>query len=124
LPNHHPVPENRMRCTSCHDVHGDATRVRSQALTETRCVECHVRYRGPFVFAHQAGRREGCIACHVPHGSSNKRMLQQANTQQNCIACHGDFPSFHDQTRGAVFTDCTRCHTEVHGSNHGRFLFR
>ena len=24
----------------------------------------------------------------------------------------------------AVFTDCMHCHTEVHGSNHSRFLFR
>jgi DmsE family decaheme c-type cytochrome len=124
LPNHHPVPEGRMLCSSCHDVHGDLPRVRSLELTERRCVVCHPRYRGPFVFAHQAGRRDGCVICHLPHGTANKRLLQQANTQQNCIACHGDFPSFHDQTRGAVFTDCLRCHTEVHGSNHARFLFR
>lgn len=124
LPNHHPVPEGRMRCTSCHDVHGSSPRAGDRMLTEARCTECHREYRGPFVFAHQAGRRDGCVACHVPHGSSNRRLLQQATTQQNCLQCHGDFPAFHDQTRGAVFTNCIRCHTEVHGSNHERYLFR
>ena len=41
-----------------------------------------------------------------------------------CLQCHGDFPSFHDQTVGAVFTDCLRCHTEIHGSHFSRFFFR
>lgn len=124
LPNHHPVPEGRMGCSSCHDVHGERVRVRDLDLRERSCAQCHPRYAGPFVFAHQAGRRDGCVVCHVPHGSPNRRMLQQANSQQNCTACHGDFPAFHDQTTGAVFTDCLRCHTEVHGSNHSRLLFR
>jgi DmsE family decaheme c-type cytochrome len=124
LPNHHPVPEGRMQCTSCHDVHGDMARVRNLELTQDRCLQCHKNYQGPFVFAHQASRRDGCIVCHLPHGTPNQRLLQQVNSQQNCLQCHGDFPAFHDQTRGAVFTDCLRCHTQVHGSNHSRYLFR
>lgn len=123
-PNHHPVPEARMRCGSCHDVHGARPRVTDLQLREAVCVGCHARYRGPFVFAHQAQRRNGCVVCHLPHGSPNRRLLQQANTQQNCLQCHGDFPVFHDQTPGAVFTVCIRCHTEVHGSNHARYLLR
>lgn len=124
LPNRHPVPEGRMRCTSCHEVHGARHKVRDLELAETTCAGCHPRYAGPFVFEHQAGRREGCVVCHAPHGSPNRRMLHQATTQQNCLQCHGDFPAFHDQTPGALFTNCVRCHTEVHGSNHSRFLFR
>ncbi len=124
LPNHHPVPEQRMRCSSCHDVHGDRDRRRDLDLREATCVRCHPRYRGPFVFPHQAARRDGCTICHAPHGSSNRRLLLQANTQQNCLACHGDFPAFHDQTAGSVFTNCVRCHTEVHGSDHSRYLLR
>jgi DmsE family decaheme c-type cytochrome len=123
-PNHHPVPEGRMYCSSCHDVHGARPRIRNLALTQDSCVKCHRAYRGPFVFAHQAGRQDGCIACHVPHGTSNRRLLLQTNSQQNCIACHADWPSFHDQTPGAVFVNCMNCHTEVHGSNHSRFFFR
>jgi DmsE family decaheme c-type cytochrome len=124
LPNHHPVPEHRMKCTSCHEVHGDRTRPFDLELREQRCVQCHAAYRGPFVFAHQAGRRDGCVVCHAPHGAPTRRLLKQVNTQQNCLQCHGDFPAFHDQTAGAVFTNCIRCHTEVHGSNHSRYLFR
>lgn len=123
-PNHHPVPEGRMHCSSCHDVHGGRARSVDRELSERSCIACHPRQGGPFVFAHQAGRRDGCVACHVPHGSATRRLLAVANSQQNCLSCHGDFPVFHDQTQGAVFTDCMRCHTEVHGSNHSRFLFR
>lgn len=113
-----------MRCSSCHDVHGDRRRIRDHVLTEQRCVECHPSYRGPFVFAHQASRTGGCIVCHVPHGSANRRLMRQVSTQQNCLSCHADIPAFHDQTQNSVFTDCIRCHTQVHGSNHSRFLLR
>lgn len=124
LPHHHPVPEGRMGCTDCHEVHGARPRLRDHALTEGACVRCHPQYRGPFVFAHQAGRQEGCVTCHLPHGASNRRLLAETTAQQNCLQCHGDFPAFHDQTQGAVYTDCLRCHTQIHGSNHDRFYFR
>jgi DmsE family decaheme c-type cytochrome len=123
-PNRHPVPEGHMQCADCHEPHGARSRMRDLELRERRCVECHRQYRGPFVFAHQASRSDGCVVCHTPHGSSNRRLLRQATTQQNCIACHGDFPSFHDQTPGSVFTNCLACHTQVHGSNHSRYLLR
>lgn len=123
-PAHHPVPEGRVHCGDCHDVHGEGPAGRARERTEARCVECHPQYRGPFVFAHQASRRGGCVVCHMPHGGPNRRLLRQPTSQQNCLQCHGDFPAFHDQTRGAVFTDCLRCHTEVHGSDHARYLFR
>lgn len=123
-PNHHPVPEGRMHCSDCHEPHGARHKIRDLQLREASCLRCHQQYRGPFVFAHQASRNDGCVICHTPHGASNRRMLQQANSQQNCLQCHGDFPSFHDQTPGALFTNCLACHTEVHGSNHSRYLLR
>lgn len=124
LPNRHPVGNGKMFCSDCHDPHSARRRIRDHDLREGKCVDCHKQYRGPFVFEHQASRSDGCVVCHRPHGSPNRRMLEQVNTQQNCIACHGDFPSFHDQSAGSVFTNCLRCHTRVHGSNHSRFLFR
>lgn len=124
LPNHHPVPEGRMGCVDCHDPHGARPKVRDLELKQQRCVTCHKEYAGPFVFEHQAGRSDGCVVCHAPHGASNRRMLNQHTTQQNCLQCHADFPLFHDQTVGVVFTKCIQCHSEVHGSNHSRYLLR
>jgi DmsE family decaheme c-type cytochrome len=134
MPNHHPVDVQRkdpnkprlgqMGCTHCHDPHAARPKIRNRVLRFENCVKCHKRYRGPFVFQHQADRSQHCVVCHTPHGSPNKRLLKQANSRQNCLQCHGDFPAFHDQTQGAVFTNCLRCHTEVHGSNHSRYLFR
>ncbi len=125
LPNRHPVDDShRMHCSSCHDAHTARARLRDTELREEKCVSCHRAYRGPFTYAHQASRIDGCVACHEPHGSSNRRMLHEATTQQNCTGCHGDFPSFHDQTRGSVFSNCLNCHTQVHGSNHSRYLLR
>ncbi len=123
-PNRHPVPEGHMWCSDCHNPHDARRKIRDRKLNQLSCVKCHKQYRGPFVFAHQADRLEGCVICHVPHGTSNRRMMRQATTQQNCLQCHADFPSFHDQTQGAVFTNCLSCHTEIHGSNFSRFLFR
>ena len=113
-----------MDCVDCHEPHSARPRIRDRNLRHTSCVQCHTQYRGPFVFNHQASRTDGCVACHTPHGSTNRRLLKQPRTQQNCLQCHGDFPSFHDQTAGAVFTNCVNCHTQVHGSNHSRFLLR
>ncbi len=123
-PNHHPVESGRMSCSDCHEPHAARHRLRDVELQERRCVECHREYRGPFVFAHQASRQNGCITCHSPHGSSNQRMLRAATPGQSCLACHADFPAFHDQTVGAIYRDCLRCHSQVHGSNHSRFLLR
>jgi DmsE family decaheme c-type cytochrome len=124
LPNRHPVPDGAMGCSDCHNAHDARPKVRDRALREGSCVRCHAQYRGPFVFAHQASRSDGCVICHAPHGATNRRMLTHATSQQTCLQCHADFPAFHDQTPGAVFTNCLGCHTEVHGSNHSRFLFR
>jgi DmsE family decaheme c-type cytochrome len=124
LPNHHRVPEGQMFCSDCHDPHGARPRIHDLDLKKHRCVSCHREYAGPFVFEHQVSRSEGCVACHTPHGSANLRMLHQHRTQQNCLQCHADFPAFHDQSLGSVFTNCINCHSEVHGSNTSRFLFR
>lgn len=127
-PHRHPLRGEAgvggMLCVDCHEPHGARPRLRDDALRERRCVACHVEYRGPFVFEHQASRRGGCVACHVPHGSSNRRMLDAGSAQQSCLACHADFPAFHDQTAGVIYTNCVGCHTEVHGSQHSRYFFR
>ncbi len=71
-----------------------------------------------------------CQVCH-PGATNNLResihrtfLVNPATSEQACTICHGDFPIDHDQTLGSVFTSCLSCHTEIHGSNHNRFLFR
>ena len=124
MPNHHRVQRERVLHSECHDAHGGRPRINDLVLKQSSCEKCHREYAGPFVFEHQAQRTDGCVVCHVPHGSTNPRMLREHRTQQNCLQCHGDFPAFHDQRAGSVFTNCLACHTEVHGSNTSRFFFR
>lgn len=86
---HHPVPEGRMKCSSCHSVHetGSLTStVTSVGRTDERCFTCHKEMKGPFVFEHDA-MREGCAVCHNPHGAVYDKMLVADQTTV-CLRCH------------------------------------
>jgi predicted CXXCH cytochrome family protein len=130
LPNHHPVPEGRMKCTECHSPHkgsiraGGGTALLSQ---DENCLKCHPAQRGPYVFEHEA-LREGCTTCHTPHGSVNAKMLTERNANL-CLKCHfqqvrnGEIyigGKLHQNTvvnslsQGACWT--AGCHEAVHGS--------
>ncbi|MCB9892072.1 MAG: cytochrome C, partial [Planctomycetes bacterium] len=76
------------------------------------------------VFPHHADKALGCMACHKPHGSPNRKLLDQVRARDNCLQCHGDLPSFHDLTPGSRYQNCLDCHVKVHGSNRNRFFFR
>ncbi len=119
LQYHHPVPEGRMSCTDCHDMHGKDVRATGGKMLlgagllgkSDKCFKCHKEQRGPFVFEHEA-MREGCPICHNPHGSINDKLLVAGPTI-TCIRCHID------DKHGAVHhnKDCVSCHVDVHGSN-------
>jgi len=115
---HHPVPEGRMSCAACHDVH-DATPAGSQD-TSKRCLGCHAEFAGPYIFPHRA-MDDGCTACHTPHGSVNRSLLTTAGNAV-CLTCHlqSNFPGIgkipHNVSLGGGAT-CVNCHSEVHGSN-------
>ena len=132
LPQHHPLPENKMNCAQCHDPHGGdiykpAGGLAMARLNET-CSQCHREQTRPFVFEHPA-LREGCTVCHNPHGSINAKLLTQRDLNL-CLRCHAQVqgPSV---GRGQVYignidhTSFIRmgtcwssgCHTAVHGSN-------
>ncbi len=123
-PNHHPVMEGKMNCTSCHSAHGDDARPWSattmSSVNET-CFNCHKEQRGPFVFEHEA-LREGCTTCHEVHGSLHSKMLV-ARDNNLCLRCHTqmNFPTVGKQNHGGRFPQGTcftaGCHTAVHGSN-------
>ncbi len=128
LPEHHKVPESFMKCTDCHDPHGNMNRSQLTKTNWETCVNCHTEKRGPFVFEHAAVRVQGCVACHTPHGSVNNFMLKRREQRLLCLQCH---TGFHNQagvphSRGGYQASgtCTRCHVAVHGSNLDTTLLR
>ena len=125
LPVHHKVLEGAVQCTDCHMPHGSLSRFSLRGVQNETCTRCHIEKGGPFAFEHLASRIEGCTSCHVPHGSPNTFLLKRWEERVLCLECHSDAPLFHNQAPGAFFQGaCTRCHTEIHGSNFDRFFFR
>jgi DmsE family decaheme c-type cytochrome len=127
---HMPVREQKMECSSCHNVHG-TTNVRllrkGDSVAEL-CTSCHAEKRGPYLWEH-APSRDGCVTCHDPHGSSNERMLV-AKPPLLCQRCHvaTRHPStiYDQQAIGSAAApsvriyarSCVTCHSAIHGSNH------
>jgi DmsE family decaheme c-type cytochrome len=124
LPVRHRVLEGDLTCTACHTPHGSLSRFSLRGVANQTCTKCHHQKEGPFVFEHLASRVEGCTACHTPHGSTTPFLLKRREERILCLECHSDAPLFHNQAAGAFFRGtCTRCHTEIHGSNFDRFFF-
>jgi len=133
LQHHHPVPEGRMFCSDCHNMHGSDVGASGGAMLlgeNEKCFGCHKEMRGPFVFEHDA-LRDGCASCHNPHGSINDKLLVAGQTV-TCLRCHWE-PAFntssaslggHEHSSHAIGAgqDCVDCHPAVHGSNVWRSL--
>ena len=139
LPSHHPLPEGKMSCDSCHDVHGATeAMLRTGGLrSNDLCYTCHQATEGPFIFEH-APVQEDCSLCHEPHGTVADNLLT-ANEPVLCLQCH-EF-HFHAGYRSAdaahvdvggierenpfggqgfnmaYTTSCTQCHSAIHGSD-------
>ncbi|MBI1852680.1 MAG: hypothetical protein HYR85_20255 [Planctomycetes bacterium] len=124
LPNHHPLPEGGLNCSSCHAVHERVSMIHDVALKQQSCVKCHPQYQGPFVYAHEADRVDGCTACHTPHGSVNRRLLIERDARTLCLTCHPNTPPSHEQRSGSIYRRCLDCHTEIHGSDVDRLYLR
>ena len=130
LQYHHPVPEGRMFCTDCHDMHGSDVRATGGVMLlgkDEKCFKCHKEMRGPFVFEHAPVRVEGCTSCHTPHGSINAHLLKRRQERQLCLECHVapeaagiPHPRLGFQSSG----ECSRCHVGIHGSNFQRQFLR
>jgi DmsE family decaheme c-type cytochrome len=122
LNERHPVNEGGVDCIDCHDPHRRSSRSILGGFKQAACLKCHGEYRGPWFFEHEAVTVEGCITCHTPHGSVNRHLLTYQRVGDLCLSCHPEQPFFHDVVdpsgqRTTGFNDCTRCHTEIHGSN-------
>ncbi len=136
-PFHHKVDEGLLTCSDCHDPHGTfkGKQLKSTADQNAICTKCHSETAGPFAFEHPVIKAEGCIACHSPHGSPNPRLLNVSNLNTLCLGCHSAtnlkaFPIAASETGGpthnqaAQYTQCTNCHSQIHGSNATYNFFR
>lgn len=119
LPNHHPVPEKKVFCTDCHDPHGGtAERNLRRDTVKAACTQCHAEKEGPFLYEH-ADITEDCRICHKPHGSVNNNLLVMREPYL-CLQCHAAHRlggSTTAETKRALFTRCTDCHSQIHGSD-------
>lgn len=145
-PSHHPIPEGKMTCSDCHNVHGSAgPKLARRDSTNATCYTCHAEKRGPFVHSHEPVA-EDCAICHNPHGSTVAAMLK-TRPPMLCQQCHtphvaggvgavggqpGVFPPAAPGQISSAITgntggknvvniwqgrSCSNCHTQVHGSN-------
>ncbi len=122
LASHHPIPEGKMACVSCHNPHGGIEGNLKADSSEELCAKCHAEKVGPFANEHPPVA-DGCTNCHLPHGSANDKLLKQAQPYL-CLSCH----KFPHTTTASGFTgvalsreeqrgNCVDCHKEIHGSD-------
>ena len=124
-PTHHRLREGVLDCTSCHNPHGTDQPHQLRTTTKELCTQCHQDKRGPFMFEHNASDGDGCIACHDTHGSSAKHMLKLRDPRKLCVSCHSKEMGKgvpHGRVSLQESGDCTRCHTEIHGSNKDQYF--
>lgn len=127
LNERHRLEEGILTCVSCHDPHDRSASMRLGAFKhENACIDCHTDKGGPFIFEHGSARVEGCTACHTPHGSVNRHMLTFQATGDLCYSCHATVPGFHagSPLRFDSATNCTNCHSAIHGSNLDPFFLK
>lgn len=126
----HRLREGILECVSCHNPHAPASRSLLGGFKQQPCLDCHIDKGGPFVFEHPASRVEGCTACHGTHGSPNRHMLAHQRVGELCFSCHAAVPQFHTgfspagPPRFGLDTQCTNCHSAIHGSNFNPFFLR
>jgi len=130
-PSHHPIPEGKIKCSSCHNPHGalSPAMVNNESINQL-CTSCHADKRGPFMFEHPPVE-QNCLICHNPHGSRSVKLLNEKvpNLCQDCHDAAQHPGSAYDLTeafKGAGGTapsnrffarGCLNCHNQIHGSN-------
>lgn len=123
LNERHRLQEGIMGCSTCHNPHEPATRERLAGFKHEPCLKCHTDKGGPYVYEHGASRIEGCKACHEVHGSPNRRMLTHQSISDLCFSCHAAAPSWHSRFDSNT-TNCTSCHSTIHGSNLNKLFLK
>jgi DmsE family decaheme c-type cytochrome len=128
LPNHHPILEGKMVCSDCHDPHGALEKNLKAESVNLLCYKCHAEKQGPFAYEHPPVT-ENCAICHEPHGTVADNLLRQPPTFL-CLRCHvghrrtASHPAVaaanvdaNAKLREPLYTNCTQCHTQIHGSD-------
>ena len=141
-PYNHPVREEKLTCSDCHQPHGGRgpSDLSGFSVTES-CTGCHPEQRGPFLWEHQPVS-ESCTLCHNAHGSIQPGMLLGRGPHL-CQLCHqptSELQARHSRlalgysdpysgtpgpggsgtgvSRFVLSRNCMNCHVQVHGSNH------
>lgn len=139
--SHHPLREEKMKCSDCHNSHGTiGDKLIDAQNINLKCFECHADVRGPFLWDHPPVV-EDCIGCHTPHGSARTALLK-AKTPYLCQRCHSNvahpsqlqarradesnLPVYRVLNNAGFYRACLNCHVQIHGSNHpsGKSLVR
>jgi len=123
LNERHRLQEGILDCTTCHNPHEPATRERLGGFKQEACLKCHTDKGGPFLYEHGSSRVEGCTICHDSHGSPNRHMLTTQSPADLCFSCHTFAPQWHSRF-GEKTTNCTSCHSTIHGSNLSRIFLK
>lgn len=123
LNERHRLQEGILGCTTCHNPHEPQTRERLGGFKQEACLKCHTDKGGPFLYEHGSSRVEGCTICHDSHGSPNRHMLTYQSTADLCFSCHIFAPQWHKNFSEKT-TNCTSCHSTIHGSNLSKTFLR
>src|ERR1035437_5917102 len=101
LPSHHPVPEGRLTCTTCHSPHkgsiiiGGGTSLLSE---NDNCFRCHAAVNAKLLTVRDANL---CLKCHFQQISGGKLLIGGSDHTVRV-------------QQGTCWT--AGCHTAVHGS--------
>lgn len=125
---HHPVPEGRLSCPSCHNPHKGMRAVRWAEKVNETCFKCHPDKKGPWTYPHEAVTEDGCVSCHEPHGTNVDKMLI-SSVDILCLRCHvqSNHPRIGNRNHAGYLGPPTRggchnCHKGIHGSNFSKHL--
>jgi len=123
LNERHRLKEEILECITCHDPHAPSTKERLGGFKHESCLRCHTDKGGPFLYEHGASRIEGCTACHEVHGTPNRHMLTHQSVSDLCFSCHAASPAWH-RSFSSEGTNCTVCHSTIHGSNLSKIFLK
>ncbi len=139
-----PHEARDVTCTTCHTVHGPASRKgqlkvvkfeqfdsRAQHLDAVEydlCGQCHQVKTFQFNRSSHmplAARGEGgkltCSSCHNPHGTTTEKLIAAVSVNESCTGCHADKRGPFLWEHPPVLENCLNCHT-AHGSNNEALL--